>query len=1040
MRYAVWYIILIFSTGNNFAQNFPNIQFSHLAEKEGLSNNQVNSIAQDREGFIWIGTSDGLNRFDGYRLRSFHQIPGEKNSLIFNGVYKLVCDKKDGIWISTSEGLSYYNKRAGRFYNFRHNPDDSNSIVNDKYTNVLLADDHGAWITNTTNLYKFDSLLNYSRFEPGFSIREDQKEENSYSMLAWDRQGELWGATSNFLFLLDKKTLRVKKRYEDFNGVIRAIYQDSKMRFWIGSFLGGLALFDPVNNSFQQIPLQNKSRVINSITEWKDKNGYSWIVAGTDGGLVLIDPVTFKSRAYQNQTGYRQDYLLTSDYIACVFVDKQNILWIGTNNGVSYVRPSQQQFEPLEIHSREEAPNEKVEDYVYSFDENSKGLWFSTWLKKGIYLYNHAGELPIKFSLAGKSGSGRSIPALDSIKPFYVFCQGDSLVWMTTENSLVRMDLQKAAVDFYNLSCENMPVGLRTIVPTGNHQWWIRTRNNGANGIYVFDPQSKKFIAHYSSDENSTGFAPAFITNIYMNRKRQIFLGSRNDGLFKYDSSTDSFTHLFQFSGDQLPDHSNEFEYITSDKTGLLWIATFKGLFVFDPESNKVVRDYSNDATIGGVDISALCFDNKENLWMNTSRGLFCLTASGKFKHFDSENGLPNNFTEGVLRMGDSSYMYCGLRTYLVRFNPVQLLNAASPTSEVHFSEATVMDKPYYFKSVSGEKTMELEAGQDRFAVDFSIMNYDDKNDEHYYYRLDGASNEWQQNDNGHLVFYNIAPGKYTLHVKGSDKQVLSPSEEDQVHINIKAFWWQTRTFWIACLAAGLLLTAFIIRRNIAAIRRQAAFRQRIAEMEMKALRAQMNPHFIFNSLNSIENFIMQNKERQASDYLNKFARLIRIILENNLHNLIPVTQDLEALQLYVDLEQFRFNNKFSYKFCIDKDLTEENYKVPPLLIQPFVENAIVHGLANSDRNDLYLTVEARLLGDFIEYIIEDNGVGRKNVAMYQVQNRKNHKSVGLQITQERISIFNQKQAADDDVMITDLYDETGNALGTRCQIKIKPM
>ena len=120
----------------------------------------------------------------------------------------------------------------------------------------------------------------------------------------------------------------------------------------------------------------------------------------------------------------------------------------------------------------------------------------------------------------------------------------------------------------------------------------------------------------------------------------------------------------------------------------------------------------------------------------------------------------------------------------------------------------------------------------------------------------------------------------------------------------------------------------------------------------MTALRAQMNPHFIFNSLNSIENFIMQNKERQASDYLNKFARLIRIILENSFHDLITVSQDLEALQLYVDLEQFRFHNKFSYQVCIDKELTEDNYRIPPLLIQPFVENAIVHGLANSDQQN----------------------------------------------------------------------------------------
>jgi sensor histidine kinase YesM len=300
--------------------------------------------------------------------------------------------------------------------------------------------------------------------------------------------------------------------------------------------------------------------------------------------------------------------------------------------------------------------------------------------------------------------------------------------------------------------------------------------------------------------------------------------------------------------------------------------------------------------------------------------------------------------------------------------------------------------------------------------------------------------NNWQQNENGHLVFYNIVPGEYTLRVKSADSQTLSRTEEDIAHITINAFWWQTRTFWLSCIAAAILLTAIIIRKNISSIRKRAAFQQKLSEMEMTALRAQMNPHFIFNSLNSIENFIMQNKERQASDYLNKFARLIRIILENSHHNLITISRDMEALQLYVDLEQFRFNNKFSYQLDIEKELTEDNYQIPPLLIQPFVENAIVHGLANSDHPNLRLSITLKSEGDYIKYTIEDNGVGRRNAASYRLQNQTNHKSVGLNITRERINIFNRQRNFGDEVKIIDLYNEKGDAAGTRCEIRIKPV
>src|SRR6476646_2509042 len=148
MRYAVCFIILFLFCQKNNAQSFPNIQFAHLADKEGLSNNNVNAIVQDNDGFIWIGTCDGLNRFYGYRVRTFYQTPGVKNSLVYNGISHLACDYKNGLWICTSEGISYYKKLTGQFHNFRHNPSDTNSIRNDGFANVYLSNDSTAWITN----------------------------------------------------------------------------------------------------------------------------------------------------------------------------------------------------------------------------------------------------------------------------------------------------------------------------------------------------------------------------------------------------------------------------------------------------------------------------------------------------------------------------------------------------------------------------------------------------------------------------------------------------------------------------------------------------------------------------------------------------------------------------------------------------------------------------------------------------------------------------------------------------------------------------
>ena len=210
------------------------------------------------------------------------------------------------------------------------------------------------------------------------------------------------------------------------------------------------------------------------------------------------------------------------------------------------------------------------------------------------------------------------------------------------------------------------------------------------------------------------------------------------------------------------------------------------------------------------------------------------------------------------------------------------------------------------------------------------------------------------------------------------------------------------------------------------------------AELQMQVLRSQMNPHFIFNSLNGIENFILRNDKRQASEYLNKFASLIRIILSNSRKEGVAFADDMETIQLYIDLELLRFNSKFCYVKNIDPALLEFDYRVPPLLIQPFVENAIVHGFAYSAQKDLRLLVTVRLEDDYIMYKIEDNGVGRAEASAYNAITKSKHVSLGLQITNERINIFNDQHNAHNSLKIEDLYDLNGNASGTSVTVKVK--
>jgi LytS/YehU family sensor histidine kinase len=182
----------------------------------------------------------------------------------------------------------------------------------------------------------------------------------------------------------------------------------------------------------------------------------------------------------------------------------------------------------------------------------------------------------------------------------------------------------------------------------------------------------------------------------------------------------------------------------------------------------------------------------------------------------------------------------------------------------------------------------------------------------------------------------------------------------------------------------------------------------------------------------------MQNDKRQASDYLNKFSLLIRSILDSSRNETVPIAKDMEALKLYVELEQLRFNNKFTFNVSIDPALAGGDYLVPSLLVQPFVENAIVHGMAHSEEKELNLTVTATLDGDKIKYIIQDNGIGREKAKVINMLNKPYHKSVGLKITEERINIFNQQHEKQESINIVDLYDENKKPEGTKVEITLK--
>jgi LytS/YehU family sensor histidine kinase len=288
-----------------------------------------------------------------------------------------------------------------------------------------------------------------------------------------------------------------------------------------------------------------------------------------------------------------------------------------------------------------------------------------------------------------------------------------------------------------------------------------------------------------------------------------------------------------------------------------------------------------------------------------------------------------------------------------------------------------------------------------------------------------------------------VSPGTYVFHVKGSNSDGVWNSEGISVVIIISPAWWAT--WWFRILAAVILIsgTWYIIYARLRTIRKRHEDEKKILEIEKQmfsleqtALRLQINPHFIFNSLNSIQSFIIANDTDRAINYLAKFAQLMRLILSNSHQTFVPISDEIKAISYYLDIERLRFNNKFDYQIIIDPKIDTDFMDIPPMIIQPYIENAILHGILHKKDNG-NIRIEVKLAGNSLQCVVEDDGIGRERSMEIKAKSDLYHKSRGMLITQKRLDLLNKQNKEQMSVEIIDLKDDSGNARGTRVNIFI---
>ena len=473
------------------------------------------------------------------------------------------------------------------------------------------------------------------------------------------------------------------------------------------------------------------------------------------------------------------------------------------------------------------------------------------------------------------------------------------------------------------------------------------------------------------------------------------------------------------------------YQFYENIDSQLVWLGTSNGLKLLD--SNWHLKNINlNPPPLNTSNIYGVLGDQHQRLWLSTNTGIYVYDPEDKhYLHYGAKNGIASeDFSKYAALKASDGKMWMGHKTGLVVFHPDSI--APYPRApQPYISHLSIKEVPFEGDSIIGEKNrIELEAEENTLTFEIKALGYHLSHLSKIKYKVVGYLEDWAVIDNGQsIVLPKIPPNEktYTLIYKAINADgIESPSKQLEIYIQPPIY----QRLWFQLLILLLLLTLAYIyyRYRIAQIQKESRYLQLIAETETAVLRLQMNPHFLFNSLNSINSLVLQKNTLLAHDYLNRFARLMRLILDYAAKPLIILAEEMELLELYLQTEILRFEDRFSYTIQCAKDLDPEEHLIPPMILQPFVENAILHGLSRKAKKG-NISIHFWLEADALFCSIRDNGIGR--VAANKNNRKQDHQSKAHEITRRRLELLEHKNGVTPELQIIDLYDDE-QAIGTK--------
>ncbi|HBC79652.1 MAG TPA: hypothetical protein DCZ51_13545 [Bacteroidales bacterium] len=989
-----------------FAQHF-NIQT--FTTREGLSHNDVRAAAVDSSGFLWIATWDGLSRFDGYTFKNYFHKTDDSLSVPYFSILNIVVDGADNLWLLTDNNLVVRYDLSNDVFNRIDQLYDS---LPEFYSNISIDEAGYLWLINSDMLIRFDfrkkRFDKFDIFNQVGNLRKTLPDgvpsistfSNDRVWLVYDNIYEFEKNSENKLILKNKYIVDSQNHIRNFDFSYwywyRIVFSDSGGK-WIFSN-SGLYLLDESTGIFKEFPR------IPPLGEFKGDGFISW--ATRDNGIYVYDQVEKKLSNLPLQ------YCQLVKGILC---QNKNLVWFANNSitgaalGINRVVFTPDYFTNYDI------PVEKNDiPAVYSIaKDKSERLWVGMRGKNSLMLID-----------SGRKARKITIPVFSSIN------DPGAVRSLTAMSDGIWIGYFKDLLLFYDLKSGKFirhlpgPGFFRPVaVNKEGHLFLVRSDSS----IIMYNTESRKI-------ENKFHYGPfAPVYKLLMDEKDILWAGLNQSALVRIDPKAHK-SETFYLSKDNY-----NIEDICIGEKGDLWMALLGGgVCRFSPATGKRVFYTTSDGLANNMTYSILK-DRTGNMWVSTNTGISRINpATGIIKTFGANEGLNiNEFNSGASYKDNYDQFFMGGMGGLVSFYPDSINNELIETADqmIIVNEIKVSgEQKHYKRSVAMPDTLFLNKGENNIQVNFSSTDFLNSDRTLYRYKLSKLNEDWIETDskNRSINYTNLKPGWYNLELQATDRGGFwKPSKE--IRIRIKPFYYETLLFRIAIPSIVILLIASMILIYIRQLKQKADQKQNA--LRLQSLQGQMNPHFIFNSLNSINYFISKNDALSANRYIADFAKLIRSILYNFNSDFISLEREMESLEEYLKIEYLRFGDKFNYKIRSNLEIIPGQIKVSPGLVQPFVENAIWHGVRGLEGRKGNVSVSYSMENDKLTCIVEDDGIGRRKAR--NLKNKIDQKvSKGISIVTERLNIINKLQKSNYRIIISDLYPEKEET-GTRVIVDI---